>query len=136
MIKLKKILLICILLLLIGCKQETRDSFLFHRNGSLEFKDDADEYNRSINSILRLKINTWEKIWVIYNNTNIKFYFNGVLSGNWSDGPPVFINDVASNLEFSNSQGWGEFGGITDEVCYYNREPSAAEIKTRYDFTK
>ena len=39
MIKLKKILLICILLLLIGCKQETRDSFLFHRNGSLEFKE-------------------------------------------------------------------------------------------------
>lgn len=105
-------------------------------SGALRFIDDRDEWDHSINSNLKITANVWADICVTFNNETIKFYINGALSTTWQDGPMVFTNDVTSDFEFSNSKGWSEFLGEMDEVCYYNREPSAAEILTRHNFSK
>jgi parallel beta-helix repeat protein len=78
--------------------------------------------------------NQWYHIAIVYNNSDTKIYFNGVLN---NSGTVTFTNDDTTSPLLLGA-GFGEGGDTTlignlDEVLIFNRSLSAAEIQSLYN---
>lgn len=81
-------------------------------------------------------INTWEQVAVVYSNSNIYFYYNGVL---YTYGSAGSFGASSSNLSIGRdnySGGVQYFPGLIDDLRIYNRALSAAEIQALYNAQK
>ena len=78
--------------------------------------------------------NEWMHLVGTYNGTDTALYINGVPSYVQTDDPPDGdIADTAAPLRIgSDSDGSGPFNGTIDDVMFFNRSLSAAEIAGLY----
>jgi len=74
--------------------------------------------------------NGWAHVAVTFDNTDVKFYVNGVLDH--TENEPGTINDNAGS-DFIFVDGESEwFGGSVDDIRVYNRALSGAEVGALY----
>ncbi|MBZ5554703.1 MAG: putative Ig domain-containing protein [Acidobacteriia bacterium] len=74
-----------------------------------------------------LSLNTWYYITVVFEAPNLTMYVNGIqdVAATVINGTPV-VNPAS--LHFGASPGMNAFSGVLDEVRFYNRALSPAEI--------
>jgi hypothetical protein len=84
----------------------------------------------SANVNLALGANNWQHIVVTCDNTSMKVYLNGVLSanlaGNYALGNNAINTNIGGNVVNQSNNSW--FRGALDEVRFYDRVLSAAEV--------
>ena len=85
----------------------------------------------SVPTGVALPINSWTHLAVTFDGTNFLFYINGVQSGSGTgslgapNGLPVTIRTVSTTCP--------PFAGLLDEVSFYNRALTAAEVLGVYN---
>jgi hypothetical protein len=74
----------------------------------------------------------WYQLCIVYNGTNAQFYINGSTDGSTS----ALSNNIASTAS-QRIGGWegaaGTLDGIVDDVAYFNRALTEAEVKTLFN---
>ena len=79
-----------------------------------------------------LDVAVWYHIALVYNDTDMRIYINGVLDSNGANNPATYSAGIADkSSEFRiGARGNGDnfFSGNIDEVIVFNRALSAAEI--------
>lgn len=103
----------------------------FNNGGQPMFWTSQSGGTLQLNSSLNLSQNQWSYIVVVYNNQLAKIYFNGAESGS-SSGTYV------SGLNYGRIGGVVSeyFSGMLDEVRFYSRPLSSAEVKALYNSAK
>lgn len=84
----------------------------------------------------RIPNNQWTFISVVVNNTNVSFYFNGVLDSNKLCNPPI---NQTSNIYIGRRNYVGveqNFNGSIDEVLIYNKTLSTNDLLRLYNLKK
>jgi hypothetical protein len=76
-----------------------------------------------------LPMNTWTHLAGSFDGGMFKIYVNGVLAGT---GPGVMGPETTAPLTFGTSGQHEPFGGLLDEVTFYNRALDDAEIAAIY----
>jgi hypothetical protein len=82
-------------------------------------------------------VGSWHMLTITYNqglqNSNVAFYFDGILQGNSTIQPFTFMNgDLRFGIEVNNSY-WQGFNGFIDEGIIYNRVLNNTEILQLYN---
>jgi hypothetical protein len=105
-----------------------RMQFLISPTGSSTGRVVANSDNDSV------VVNTWVHTAGVYNDTDIRIYINGVLSGSpaaltagiSNEDAPFRIGARSSTTSLSTPQNF--FDGIMDEICIYNTALTADEV--------
>jgi hypothetical protein len=74
---------------------------------------------------------TWTHIMCVYNDTDIRIYFNGSLDSNGSDNPKTYSSGIYNGTDDFRVGGFGGsqyFDGLIDEAIVFNTALSAAEV--------
>ncbi len=119
-----------------------------HNNRQQIFSSDDGGFDRSLliqeetwnifvggkrwNTGIKVKYEKWCNIVVVFEESDVKFYYNNVY---YSYGSPPDISDSRYNIMFGdNPHNWDEyFFGIIDNIVIYNCSLSKEEIKILYN---
>lgn len=112
-------------------------------HGELEFfLDDSGTCNNKTKSFegdVILTTNVWNFIAVTFDDSSnvLRIYVNGQLDKQYiySGCVPINNGDLMIGRKVTGSQGY-EYGGLMDNVSFYNRALTSAEISTIYNATK
>lgn len=86
----------------------------------------------SVMGAISIQLNTWCHVAVTYDGSVERLYVNGVLDGSTPATGPMSLNSDPLWIGGQASGPWG-FPGRIDEVSFYNRSLSPAEIRGIYN---
>jgi hypothetical protein len=85
-----------------------------------------------VNTGATAPLNRWTHVAVVYSNSSVRTYINGVLVHTYAGAGPIVDNIHPSDDDFriGGRQAWNQFfQGKIDEVRFYNRGLSAADVQ-------
>lgn len=105
--------------------------------GSLYFRTHTVEYwqgnEQRIPPAGGVALNRWTHIALTYDSSVARLYFDGQLVGTSAPHASVFNNAVLFGNDFANDSPNEHFAGGLDEVSFYNRALSDAEVAAVYN---
>lgn len=99
---------------------------------SFYFWNSSNSTNQAWSNINSTKLNEWQHVAVTYDGQYVKFYVNGLLSGQTAMKAGS-LQSSNSNLIIGNRESLDRtFNGTIDEIKIYNRALSSEEIYSEY----